>query len=287
MYLVLSIFASTIILILFRLFRSFSIDNKQAIVFNYLAACLCGVTVYSKPINYNAILDSDWFLGALILGFLFIFIFNIMALTAQKNGLSVASVASKMSVVIPILAGILLYNERLSFIKLIGIVLALMALILASVKREDRVNLAQSLYLPVILFFGSGVIDASLKYLETTYVQNDDIPIFSSTIFFFAGFIGLIWMIINKQITRKSIQLKSILAGFTLGIVNYFSVFFLLKALQHNNLESSTIFTINNVAIVTVTSLVGFLFFKESVSKVNLLGICIAIAAIILMSINL
>ena len=46
-----------------------------------------------------------------------------MALTAQKNGLSVASVASKMSVVIPIIFGIYVYNESLGFQKALVLLL--------------------------------------------------------------------------------------------------------------------------------------------------------------------
>ena len=44
-----------------------------------------------------------------------------MGITAQRNGLSVASVAGKMSVVIPIIFGIIVYNEGVGFVKVIGI----------------------------------------------------------------------------------------------------------------------------------------------------------------------
>ena len=65
--------------------------------------------------------EQPWFLGAFCLGFLFITGFNIMGITAQRNGLSVASVAGKMSVVIPIVFGVFVYNESVGFVKVIGI----------------------------------------------------------------------------------------------------------------------------------------------------------------------
>ena len=61
---------------------------------------------------------------------MFILVFNVMALTSQKNGLSVESVSSKMSVVIAIVFGVWYYEESLSFIKVIGILLALLAVYL-------------------------------------------------------------------------------------------------------------------------------------------------------------
>ena len=62
-----------------------------------------------------------------------------MAMTAQKNGVSVASVAGKMSVVVPVLFGVFLYNESVTFLKIIGILIALIAVYLASVKEEKRI----------------------------------------------------------------------------------------------------------------------------------------------------
>jgi len=59
-----------------------------------------------------------------------------MAMTAQKNGVSVASISGKMSVVVPVLFGVFLYNESASFFKVIGIGIALVAVYLSSVKEH-------------------------------------------------------------------------------------------------------------------------------------------------------
>ncbi len=161
---------------------------------NYVTACLCGSLLYDGQIRPSEIIKTDWFFAAIGLGFLFIAIFNVMALTAQKNGLSVASVASKMSVIIPVIFGIYVYNESTGVQKIIGIILALVAVYLTSVKQKDDSVLTQSIYLPIILFFGSGIIDTSVNH----FAPDDDIPIFSATIFGIAAIIGLV--IFKKQI---------------------------------------------------------------------------------------
>jgi drug/metabolite transporter (DMT)-like permease len=283
-YLLLSITASTLLFIIFKLFNVYKINTFQAIVVNYAVACICGVLSYDSDINTNEIINSEWFYGAIGLGFLFITVFNLMALTAQKNGLSVASVASKMSVIIPIIFGIYVYNESAGFQKIIGIILALVAVYLASVKSKTTINFKKNLALPLLVFIGSGIIDTSIKYLETTYVPDNGIPIFSATIFSFAFTIGII-IVIYKMI-RKQFQFdaKSILGGIALGIVNYYSIFFLLKALNMEGNESSTLFTINNVGIVMLSTLVGLLVFKEHISRKNWIGIGLAIIAIILVT---
>lgn len=283
-YLLFSIASSTIILILFKLFDRYNVNTLQAIVVNYITACATGVLSYNATIHVGEIVSSKWFFGALALGFLFIAIFNVMALTTQRNGLSVASVAAKMSVIIPVIFGIYVYKEGVGAQKLIGIILALIAVYLTSIKSKSSINSNKGLVLPILLFLGSGIIDTSIKYLETTYVAQNGIPIFSATIFCFAGIIG-IGILIQKAITKSvKIQLKNIIGGIALGIVNYYSIYFLLKALQFEGIESSTIFTVNNVAIVMFSTLIGLVLFREKIYTKNWIGIAIAIVSIVLVT---
>jgi len=283
-YLILSILASTAIFVVFKLFERFKINTLQAIVINYITACCCGLLSYEGTINISETSNSKWFLGAILLGFLFISVFNLMALTAQRHGLSVASVAGKMSVMIPVVFGIHVYAESISVQKIFGIVLALIAVYLTAIKAKSSINIRQSLWLPFLLFLGSGVIDTSIKYLETTYVPKNGIPIFSATIFGCAAIIGILILIIMKLKNTFVFNVKNIFGGIILGIINYYSIFFLLRALQFEGLESSTLFTVNNVAIVMVSTLLGLLLFKESISKKNWFGISLAIISILLVT---
>uniref|UniRef100_UPI0040492B14 EamA family transporter n=1 Tax=Gelidibacter sp. TaxID=2018083 RepID=UPI0040492B14 len=283
-YLLLSIAASTLLFIIFKLFNVYKINTFQAIVANYAVACIYGLMSYDLDINTNDIVNSEWFYGAIGLGFLFISVFNLMALTAQKNGLSVASVASKMSVIIPIIFGVYVYNESAGFQKIIGIVLALVAVYLASVKSKTTINFKKNLALPLLVFIGSGIIDTSIKYIETKYVPENGIPIFSATIFSFAFTIGIIMVVIKVVRGKFQFDPKSIIGGIGLGIVNYYSIFFLLKALNTEGNESSTLFTINNVGIVMLSTLVGLLVFKEHISRKNWMGIGLAIVSIVLVT---
>jgi drug/metabolite transporter (DMT)-like permease len=203
-----------------------------------------------------------------------------MALTAQKNGLSVASVASKMSLIIPVIFGIYVNNESTEAQKLIGIALALVAVYLTSIKQKDNSVVTKSIYLPIILFIGSGIIDTSVNH----FAPKGNIPLFLSSIFGIAAIIGFILFAYKSIATKKSFQLKSIPFGILLGIVNYGSMYFLLLALRVENTESSTIFTINNIAILALSTLVGLILFKENISKKNWIGIIFAFIAILLVT---
>ncbi len=282
-FLISSIIASTLIFVIFNLFTKYKIHTLQAIVINYFIAGFTGLLNYSGTVSITTIIETKWFLGAAFLGILFISLFNVMALTAQRNGLSVVSVASKMSVVIPIIFGLYVYKEQLNVLKGFGILLALIAVYLTSQKQNTSRN-TNSIWLPIILFFGSGLLDTTLKYLETTYVAKADIPIFSASIFFIAGILGAVFILIQAFKTKVNIEFKTVGGGIILGVINYYSIYLLLKALQYKGLESSTLFTINNVSIVTLSTLVGLLFFKEQLGVKNWIGIVTAIISILLIT---
>ncbi len=284
-YLLLSVFFSTSLFVIFKYFDIYKIDTLKAIVVNYIVAFILGFVLAEESITFANIPDQPWFFGALVLGLLFVSIFFVMALTAQINGVSVVSVAGKMSVVIPIIFGVILYNESLSTIKIIGIILAIVAVYLASVKNNLEKHKKAGLLLPVILFLGSGAIDTTLKYVEINFVSENEVSIFSGSLFGFAGVFGLIFLLFKTIQKREVFGVKNLIAGIVLGIPNYYSIVFLIKALQTKGIESSTLFTINNVGIVVVSTLVGLLIFKESFSLKNKIGIALAVIGIVLVAV--
>ncbi|MFT5890362.1 MAG: drug/metabolite transporter (DMT)-like permease [Dokdonia sp.] len=286
-YLLLSIASSSIIFVVFKLFSRFKINTLHAIVVNYITASTLGILLYQGGVVISSIPQQDWFFNAVALGFLFILIFNLMALTTQRSGLSVVSVATKMSVVIPILFGILYYKESLGILKASGIIIALIAVYLASVKSKDGIPFKKTtLIFPALVFLGSGIIDISIKYIEGKYLNTGDLPMFLTTVFGTAGIVGL--LIIGSQMLRKrfTFDIKNILAGICLGIPNYGSMYFLVKALRHDTFDSSTIFTINNVGVVMISTFIGITLFTEKLQFKNWIGIALAVISIILVSLS-
>ena len=102
-YLLLSILFSTGLFVIFKYFGIYKIDTLKAIFVNYIVAFAMGIGLAEGTISLTELPQQSWFFGALFLGALFVSIFFVMATTAQRNGVSVASVAGKMSVVVPVL----------------------------------------------------------------------------------------------------------------------------------------------------------------------------------------
>ncbi|MBR9853548.1 MAG: EamA family transporter [Algicola sp.] len=283
-YLALSVLSSTWIFVVFKLYDIYKVQTLVAIIVNYITACLVGLILYDQPLKVQQILGASWAWGPIFMGALFITIFNLMAKTSQVAGVSVASVATKMSLVIPVLLGVILYQEHLTFFEVIGIVLALAAVYLVSGKGKGIHVDRKHLILPILVFLGSGVIDSSIKYFEEEHLTDAEIPIFSSMIFGFAALSGLIFISLKPNTKEMTLNMKNVLGGIALGVPNFFSIFYVIRALCSDLCGHATIFTINNVAIVMLSTLIGIIMFKEKLAPKNWAGVALAILSIILVA---
>lgn len=275
---------SSALFVIFKLFSRFKIQTLYAIITNYFTASLFATFFYDGPIHYSELPAKPWFMGTLTLGMLFIVVFNITAKTSQNLGVSVASVAAKMSLVIPVMMGVLLYREELGTIKVIGIVLALAAVYFSSIKNRTITVKVESLILPLLLFMGSGMVDAGIKYLQTNNMVAADFPLFSAVVFGAAGTTGLLFILINTKRKPLKINLKNLVGGIILGSFNYFTIHFLLLALENKALNSASIFTIINVGTVLFSTLMGIILFKEQLSAKNWAGLGLAVISIVLVA---
>ncbi len=255
---------------------------------NYFVAAFLGFQIASQPFNVSFIFQQNWLLFTIILGMLFVSLFYLISVTTVVFGVSVASVANKMSIVIPVSLAVYLYNESLSAVQIVGIVLAMIAVVMVSYKKSDesvKITAKWHYLLPLILFIGCGSIDALINYLQKTFtsdaISNEYLL---STAFMFAA-IGGAFSLLSLLIMKKTtLHTKSILVGLLLGVPNFFSMFLVMKSLESNFLNASTFFPVNNMSIVVLGTVVSILVFKEKLNKLNTFGIFLSVLAIVLIA---
>lgn len=279
-----SICCSSFVFVIFKLFDTYRVSTFHAITVNYLAALLTGLIMYTGGAAISQIPEKNWLVGAVLLGGFFILIFNLMARTSQRLGVSVASIATKMSLIFPVIAGVILYGEELGLLKTSGVLLALAAVYFASLKNKKYRLGLRALYLPLFVFLGSGIIDTSLKYLQETAVPEEEYPLFIATIFCFAALTGIGILLVKSPKDLVRFRPVNLVGGIVLGVPNFFSLYFLLRALQNNIMNSASIFTLNNVSIVMLTTLLGIVLFRESLSFKNWIGVILAVMSIVIIS---
>lgn len=286
--LVLSILCSTAIALVFKSFNRFTkVDLFHAIVINYWVCAILGTVVLGEMPVTTHTFSEPWFPNAVLLGCFFIGTFYIIGKTISIFGVAVSSVTQRMSLIAPVLFAFLYYNETLTWIKGIGIVLALTAVVLTNIKsKKEEIEIKEKnkllWLLPVILFSASALVEVVLQSVQRNYFDannGNQLP-FTILLFGTAASIGLVVYIFNVVRTRKTMTFHSVLGGIALGVPNLGSIYFLLKVL--GEMEGSVVFPINNVAVLVLVGIVAFFAFKEKLTIVNIVGILLAILSILL-----
>jgi len=280
-YLGLSVLFSAAIFIVFRFFSRFGINNSQAITFNYVIATILGFAIFADGYTFSDLPSRPWLYLGVIEGVLFIAVFMLFAISSQRAGVGITAIASKMSVVIPVVFGVMVFSEAMGFQKSTGILLALVAFYLSLIRKKGNITRLRFIILPVLLFLGNGTVDTLLKTAGHYYLTNDH-GFFLASIFLTALLIGTSVTIFRLIFRNEKILLRNILGGFILGILNYFTTYFTLLALRF--IDSSIYFPIYNSGIVIITALTGMVLFGEKYTATNYIGILLTIIAIVLIS---
>lgn len=289
-FLIGSILLSSYLTLSFKLVERWGLNTFQVIVFNYMTCVVTGSLVNgSFPVN-AATIHQPWFKWACLMGVFFILFFNLIAFTAQHLGVAVASVANKLSLVIPFIFSIYLYNERATLFKIVGIILALIAVSLTCWPSNNQQKTPGTkpksllLFVPVLLFFGSGLLDTMLKYVEHSYLNDGNKNDYLVTAFAAAGSIGSVLLIIQFIRGKQKFSAKELLMGIGIGVPNYFSIWCLVQVLKQYAENSSAIIPVNNMGIVLFSTLAAWVFFKEKLSLPNWAGVVLSLGAIALIA---
>jgi len=285
-----SIILSSYLTLAFKFCERYQIDIFQAIVFNYITCVITGSIVNgSFPVTMESF-SYAWVKWGCAMGVLFIGLFNLIGITTQKSGVAVATVANKLSLAIPVLLAVYLYGEVVMGFKLLGIGVALVAVALtcyqpAKNKESKALKTGGIQYLlPIVLFVGSGLLDAVINHVQKKYITDDNSNAFLITGFLSAACIGSVILTIQLFSGKKKFSFANLLAGVLIGIPNYFSIWFLMKFLKTSPWQSSAKIPVNNMGIVLFSSVVAWLLFKEKLSLINWAGILLSIAAIALIA---
>ena len=284
LYLVLAIVFSTGVFVAMRLFERFKLDNHQALMWNYVFAAGTGFLMCKQFDTPAQLVSEPWFGLSILTGFWFIFTYLLMTASTQRSGVTVTSLSSKLSVVLPTLAGVVLFSEKLNFVATMGIVLALVALVLVvGGKNATNKDIKINWLLPVLIFFGTGTGDILMKLTEQQN-SSDDMGFMIAFIYFIAMLFGFLVVAFDLIRSKSKWQWKNAIGGITLGVINFFSTFCVYNAMRC--FDNVVLFPIYNIGVVCLTALTGWLLFKEKLTWKNYLGLAIAIIAVILITLK-
>jgi len=291
-FLILCILSSTSIFVIFKFIDRQGIPSFPVIVINYLMASFLGFMINSGGISISVIKETQWLPISALIGILFIIMFFLIAFSSSRAGISITTVASKMSVIFPILLALIIDpTDKLTTLKTVAIITTLAGVALTVYKPRKGFLDPALIYIPLILFFGMGVVDSLVKYAQHKFISDSDTALFSAILFLNAFLSGLIVLIFYPKYHRSFAKPVIWGWGLLLGAVNFGSIFFLVRALNYispagSGIDSSVIFGVNNIGIVALSVLLGLWLFKEKLLFLNWVGVLLSAVALFLFALG-
>lgn len=241
-------------------------------------AALIFFLVTSKNLQWNAALISFSVLFAI--SYCAATVFGILAIACGP--LSLTSLITSFSLMIPTFYGLLFLNEPVSFGLIPGLVLLSISMVLIN-KREKNmaVNLKWLIFV-LLAFVGNGMCSvmqkAQQKAFDGSYKNEFMITalIVVAVIIFFMSFLKE-----RKEYKNyiKNGAVSAFFNGLLNGSVNLFTM--ILSGLM----SVSLMFPLISVGGIVVTFIISKVFYKEKLSKTQHLGFIFGIAAIIFLNI--
>lgn len=297
--LLLTILCTAGLFAIFRLFEQHQVPSTPAIVINYAVAGAWGVALGGGIETWRAASQYRWFYIAALAGTGFLFIFRLVARSAQTIGMAPTSVASKLSMVIPVAIFLLTDpQDALTWQKAAALALALPAVVLTAWSEGTRLRFAQ-LRLPLTIFIGGGLIDLLFAWFSgPEHMVNPAFrSVFATLPFLSAALTGAVFLGWQHRAARVVSPAsdtglppardwrKIAVGGVVLGTVNFGSLYFLLAsyAALQGQMPRSSIIPVTNLGVVMLSTAIGVALFREHLSARNRLGLLFGCAAILLL----
>lgn len=286
LYLVLAIVGSGVIPVVFRAFDRFGVNLFWAIPVNYVTCVLVGAAWSGDGHRLAGLLREHWLGFSAVQGFLLAINFYLLAYTAQRSGVAVAALASRLSVAIPSLLAFVLYGDAVTATKIAGLAAALLALYLCTAPERTSGVSATRLFqlMPLLVFLTFGCYFSILKYLQTHYLASSSYHAYVMSGFVFAFASSALIGVGKGFVSCAGFRVKHALAGVFLGGINYIAVYALLQVLALPGWESSQLFPIYSVGVVATSAVLAGCCFGERLSRRRMGGLAVGLLAVALLN---
>ena len=300
LFLALAVACSLAIAVVFKVAERRDLDRTALLTVNYLAGAALAVAL--QGVEPTGGLERGLVALGVGQGVLFIAGFWLFALAIREAGMGLAAGVMRLSVVVPFLASWLVWGEAPTPWQLVGLALAGAAFFLvARPAAEPPGKLGppvegdgppaapasgRTAGVLALLFLSGGLVDVNMKVFRESFsvAAGGSTPIATFLVFVF-GVAFLVGAAVVVTTGLRSGRWPSRAAwawGAGLGVVNYYSAEFLLRALER--LDGTVAFPANSVAIVFGAALLGRAVWGERLSRGNLAGLGLAAVALVLLA---
>ena len=278
LYLLLAVVSSAMVSVLMRISEKYVRGNMVMFCANY-AACTVISLIYMggiRPSAFEAGTGAAAALGAAT-GFLYLAGFVLLQKNVGSNGVILSGAAMKLGgVLIPIIAAVLLLQERVRRPQLAGALLAAAAIVLINTEKGEGNAGGKKQWLAALLLV-SGFADTMANIFDKTG------PVSLKNLYLLCTFSAALLIALALALQkRQRLTAADLLCGLLIGIPNYDSARFLLLSL--GSLPAAVVYPAFNVGTIIVITAAGAVFFHETLSRYKKGALLLILASLVMLN---
>ncbi len=285
-FLILAAFCSAALTLVLKLFRSQKGNRFGILLGNYLTCVL--LACLQMPERSRLLSPaSPTLIMSVIGGSLFVAGLVMTQTSVKRNGATLTSAFSRLGLVVPLLISFLFFDEIPSLLKVSGMLLAAAAILLINAAPREASSSARpaeekkSLSVLLLTLLACGCSESMAKIFARLGDQTED-GCYFFYLFLTAAVLTLFLSFGEKRKTGRRLRLIELAAGILAGIPNYYSSYFLLKALLV--LPATLVYPVFSVGSLLLVTAAGTLLFRERLGRKQVFGLCLILGALFLLN---
>lgn len=228
-----------------------------------------------------------------LLTLFYAFVYSILLLSAQysytcalkKGNIGICSTIYSFGFIFPTLSGSLFWNERLTRLNIIGILMVIPTIIasgLPASKKGQQKNINTYIIPLISAMLSSGGLGIMQKVQQNSHYPEQK-NLFVISAFALAGIISLLISLFAKR--EPQIKIGRMKLVFGAGIGACFGLCNLLNTILAGQLDSAVFFPVLNIGTIFFSIVSGIIFYKEKISRNDFVVFFLGILSILLITI--
>ena len=277
--LLMRIASSTAITLIMRFSDKKTSNNMAMFMANY-AVCSCLSYYYMTGAGTQVFQNAEgigFTIGiGLISGIWYLASFLFMQWNMRENGVVLSSTFNRLGVLVPTIMAMVVFKESPKMIQIIGIVIALVAIVLMQFEKGGDQGGNKKIWL-VVMLLSSGFCDS----LTNVYDKLGN-PMLKDNYLLYTFFVALLCATALTIREKNKISKWDLFFGFIIGVPNYYSSRFMFEALK--TVPAVIAYPVSSVGTILAISVGSVILFKEKVSNQKKFALVLVMAAMALLN---
>lgn len=251
-------------------------EKGLVVRFNFIGSCIWAVILFC--LGGRLELNKSVLVYGTLYAFAQVFFLIFKAKAMSLGPVSLTTLIGNMSLILSTVCGVLIWNERVCAIQIIGIILLIISIIICTYEKNSEKNNAAWIFCCVLFFIFAGAVGIIFKFFSKTGENINNMMFFSSLIMIALLFpLSLLGKEKGQTKSRytHTFIIKLVICGIISCLYNRINIYL------SGAMDSIIFFPSFNGSVIILSTLFGVILFKEKLKAKQIIGITLGLISIL------